>query len=338
MEATATITHLSPIEAEIGRLRNLQKQGRHFTVLQDVQRLLRKVPENRDALLILAASQRHTMHSAEALATLDRLEGLQPRFSLLHQERGLVYVAMKDAPKAIDAFLRAVNINPSLPTAWKMLEGVYRIAGDMQNATTAAAHVATLRNLPPEIVSATSMFFDGDLSSAEEVIRAFLLRHGNHPEGMRLLAKIAVAHDVLDDAELLLEGVLVLTPDHRAARFDYADTLLKRNKYPQAREQVRRLLEIEPDNPDYRALAATTAVGLGEQEHAIAIYRQLLAERPESPDMHLWLAHALKTVGRVSEAIESYRAAAAARPSFGDAYWSLANLKLYAFSDDEIAR
>jgi hypothetical protein len=37
-------------------------------------------------------------------------------------------------------------------------------------------------------------------------------------------------------------------------------------------------------------------------------------------------------------AIESYRRAVAIRPSFGDAYWSLAILKVYGFSQDEIAR
>ncbi|MDE1923605.1 MAG: sulfotransferase, partial [Gammaproteobacteria bacterium] len=42
------------------------------------------------------------------------------------------------------------------------------------------------------------------------------------------------------------------------------------------------------------------------------------------------------TLGRRDEAIEAYRAAAAARPGFGDAYWSLANLKTYRFSDEEI--
>src|SRR5204862_6765930 len=36
--------------------------------------------------------------------------------------------------------------------------------------------------------------------------------------------------------------------------------------------------------------------------------------------------------------IEAYRAAAAARADFGDAYWSLANLKTYRFTDDELAR
>ena len=269
---------------------------------------------------------------------LDRLEQLQPRFSRLHQERGLCYVALKDAPRAIEALLRAVNINPALPMSWRMLEGVYRLSGDAGNAATAAAHVATLKGLPPEVVTATSLFSDGDLAPAEQIIRAYLLRHGDQPEAMRLLAKIGMAHDVLDDAEQLLAAVLQLAPDYRAARLDYAQTLSQRHKYVQARDQARLLIELEPGNLDYRSLAATAAVGLGEHDQAIALYRQMLADAPGSPDLNLWLGHALKTVGRVPEAIEAYRAAAATRPDFGDAYWSLANLKLYRFSDAEMAR
>ncbi len=36
--------------------------------------------------------------------------------------------------------------------------------------------------------------------------------------------------------------------------------------------------------------------------------------------------------------IEVYRAAAAARPGFGDAYWSMANLKTYRFTEEELER
>jgi hypothetical protein len=43
-------------------------------------------------------------------------------------------------------------------------------------------------------------------------------------------------------------------------------------------------------------------------------------------------------MGKQQESIDAYHAAAAARPSFGDAYWSLANLKTYRFTDPEIAR
>ena len=55
--------------------------------------------------------------------------------------------------------------------------------------------------------------------------------------------------------------------------------------------------------------------------------------RAADADVHLSIAHALKTLGRTREAIESYRRAARCRPDFGDAYWSLANLKTYRFTD-----
>src|SRR5215469_12319011 len=99
----------TPIERELRRLRDGQKTGRHEDALNGAQALLETLPENRDLLLIAASSLRHLNRIPEALSVLDRLEALQPRFSQLHQERGLCHVARKDAPKAIDALLRAVN-------------------------------------------------------------------------------------------------------------------------------------------------------------------------------------------------------------------------------------
>jgi len=338
MDSIVAFAPPSPIELEVGRLRKLQKEGRHAEAIDGARALLDERPENRDLLLIVAISLRYQMRFDEALEALNRLEARHPRFSRLHEERGLCHVARKDAPRAIDALLRAVNINPALPTSWRMLQGLYRLTGDTENAATAGAHVATLAQLPPEVVTATSLFSDGELAPAEQIVRAYLLRHGDHTEAMRLLARIGIAHDVLDDAEVLLEAVLTLAPDYQAARYDYADTLVRRHKYAQARQQIDRLLAIDPRHPDYLMLAATTAVGLGENERAIGLYEEMLALAPNSPDVHLWIAHALKTVGRVPEAIEAYQAAAAARPDFGDAYWSLANLKTYRFSDAEMAR
>jgi predicted Zn-dependent protease len=326
------------MEQEVARLRRLQRAGAHPDALRDVQALLRDAPENRDLLLITAVSQRHLQLIPEALETLAELERTQAWFSRLHEERGLCYVGLKDAPRAIESLIIAVNINPALPHSWRMLEGLYRLTGDLEHAQVAAEHVATLKDLPPEVVRATSWFSDGELAAAEQTIRAFLLENGDHPEAMRLLARIALAHDALDDAETLLEGVLALTPDYRAARYDYAQTLIKRQKHREAEDNIRQLLALDPANTDYRTLEATAAVGLGQHDRAIGIYRAMLMDTPASWDVPLWLGHALKTVGRTPEAIEAYQAAAAARANFGDAYWSLANLKSYRFTEDEMAR
>jgi predicted Zn-dependent protease len=283
-------------------------------------------------------NQRFLGRIEEALATLMRLEQHHPAFSRLYQERGQCNVVLKNAPLAIDAFLRAVNINPALPASWSMLEGLYRMTGQIDNAGTAAAHVATLKRLPAEVLSATGLFCDGDITAAEHMVRAYLLEHGNHVEAMRLLARIGIERDVLDDAELLLEAVLELEPGYSAARLDYARALMERHKYQRAREELEALLKLEPRNRHYKTLYTSTIVGLGEHEKAVALYRELLEGAPQPADLHLSIAHSLKAIGRQGESIDAYHAAAAARPGFGDSYWSLANLKTYRFTDAEIER
>jgi len=298
--------------------------------------LLVTVPENRDVLYLRALAQRMLGDIPAALATLAGLERIHPRFSRLYQERGQCHVALKQAPQAIDAFARAVHINAALSVSWNMLEGLFRMTGQLDNAVDAAAHVATLKKLPPEVVTATALFSDGELAEAESIIRDFLLRQGHHVEAMRLLARIGIERDVLDDAQLLLEAVLDLTPDYHAARFDYAQVLIKRHMYPSAHGEAEKLLAADPSNRNYRTLHALTCVGLGLHERAIELYRELLTGAAQPADLHLSIAHSLKTLGRREEAIAEYRAAAAARPGYGDVYWSLANLKTYRFTDEEL--
>jgi tetratricopeptide (TPR) repeat protein len=330
----------SPVELEISRIRELTKARRHGEALGGLDPLLAQFPENRDALYLQATNLRFLNRFDEALSVLERLQKLHPRYSRLYQERGHCYVALRDAPKAIDAFLRGVNINPSLAASWSMLQGLYRMSGDEKNAATAAEHVATLQKLPPPIVQASDLFADGELTPAENIVRAYLQKHGDHVEAMRLLARIGLERDVLDDAELLLEGVLRLAPAYRAARLDYARALYRRQKYRQAQAETEKLLSLDPENREYLKQHAASCVGLGNYAAIIGLYRSLLSRTPpgdlEAADLHLWIAHALKTLGRQPEAIDEYYAAIGMRPNFGEAWFSLANLKTYRFTADQV--
>jgi tetratricopeptide (TPR) repeat protein len=341
MTATATAHVTSTVESEVLRIRVLLKERRLAEAVAAATALRVRVPENRDVLYLLALGQRQLVRTAEALATLVELERFHPGYSRLYQERGHCFVAMKDAPQAIQAFLQAVAINPALPASWGMLEGLYRMSGDSANADTAAAHVAKLKTLPQEVITATGLFSDGDFVAAEKVIRAFLLANGDHIEAMRLLARIGAALEVFDDAELLLAAVLERVPDYVAARHDYATVLLARHKYSLAVAELDKLLGLDPANRQYRTLYASAVVGLGNHARAIALYQDLLRDAPPAStgaaELHLSLAHSLKTLGRRTEAIEEYRAAAREHSDFGDAYWSLANLKTYRFTDPELA-
>jgi tetratricopeptide (TPR) repeat protein len=287
---------------------------------------------------MLAVSQRYLNLIPEALATLAELEKHHPDYGRLFQERGHCYVTGRAAESAIAAFTRAVALNGSLPASWRALQTLYGITGQKAEADHAAGQLANLEALPREVVTAFSMYADGEILEAERVVRHFLLTHGNHVEGMRLLAKIGMQLDVVDDAEYLLESVLMIAPAYDAARYEYALALLQRHKHVQAREQIEKLLATDPDNRVYRTTHATICTGFGDYERALPLYREILVETPQDAELHLSIAHALKTLGRMEEAVASYRAAVTARPSFGEAYWSLANLKTYRFTDVEIAR
>jgi tetratricopeptide (TPR) repeat protein len=326
------------IEREVQRIRELLRLRQLAPALQAADALLLTVPENRDVLYLRAVAQRLAGDIPAALAALIELELLHPRFSGLYQERGHCHVALRQAPEAIQCFLRAVNINPALPASWRLLESLYRMAGQDQEAAQAAEHVATLRQLPSEVVTATALFSDGELAPAEQLIRTYLLAHGDHIEAMRLLARIGMEREVLDDAQLLFERVLELAPDYHLARFEYAQVLARRHLYLESRQQVARLLGLEPENRNYRTLDALTLVGLGQHEQALALYRGLLVGAAQPAELHLSMAHSLKTLGSAEAAIAEYRAAAESRPGYGEAYWSLANLKTYRFTAEEIDR
>ena len=155
MAVAATNPPASPVEVEVRRIRTLLERGDFAAAHAAAQSLLVSVPENRDVLYAIAVSQRYLQRIPDALASLAHFEQLHPDYSRLFQERGHCYVALRQAEPAIEAYLRAVNLNPTLQASWKALQTLFHMTGQGTNAQTAAAHVATLAKLPVQVVSAS---------------------------------------------------------------------------------------------------------------------------------------------------------------------------------------
>ena len=309
------------------------------TVEQEITR--KGSPAEREALYLQAVNLRHLNRCEEALVVLDLLQQAHPRYSRLHEELGHCHAALYDIPKAIDAFRQAVSINAALPASWQMLHILYQKAGDDQNAAQAAHNLATISNLPTEIVQAGSLFADGELVPAERILRIYLSQQGGNIEAMRMLGRICIANDRPDDAEPLLEAVVLQAPGYRAARADYASALLNQHKYLQSRGEFQLLLDLDPHNRAYLRQYAMACIGLGDFEPGIELYRRLLDDAQpglETAELHRWIGYALRILGRQAEAIREYQAAIAAWPDSGEAWYGLSNFKTYRFSGEEIAR
>src|SRR5258708_11223856 len=178
------------IETEVTRLRALLEQGQFSSAVADAKALLAEVPENRDLWYVVAVSQRYLQRIADALSTLAQLERLHPDYSRLYQERGHCYVALREAPPAIEAFLRAVNINPALPASWNALKILFKMTGQTADDDMAAAHVDRLADLPPEVVTASTLFAAGEVAPPARLAPASLLTPRNHVQAVPPPAKI----------------------------------------------------------------------------------------------------------------------------------------------------
>jgi tetratricopeptide (TPR) repeat protein len=177
----------------------------------------------------------------------------------------------------------------------------------------------------------------GRLLKAEEICRQFLIRFPQHVEGMRLLATIGMRLGALDDAEFLLESALRFEPDNVPVRIDYVQALRKRQKFTQALAQARQLLDSAPHNPQFQSLFGVESMQTGNYDDALAAFDKVLKALPGDPVTLTSKGHVHKTRGDYESAVGCYRAVLATHPHYGDAYYSLSNLKVYAFSDDEIA-
>ena len=303
--------------------------------------LLSPLPQNRGELYRRARDLRLLNRLDEALGVLERLQQLHPGYSRLYEERGHCYAALDEAPQAIVALWQAVNINAALPASWQMLHTLYRKMGDEENASRILDRLTALRSLPPQVIEAGSLFADGELAHAEHILRIYLAQHGEHTEAMRMLGRICTARGLRDDAELLLEAVVQRAPGYRAARADYARALLDQHRYERSRQEIQQLLDLDPSNRAHLRQYGEACIRLGEYEPGIGVYLRLLGDAQpgrESSELNLWIAFALRSKGQQPETIQAYRAALAALPDSGEAWWGLANLKIYRFVDDEIAR
>jgi tetratricopeptide (TPR) repeat protein len=294
-------------------------------------------PKDPRGLLILASARRRQGDAASALAILTPLAAAYPRAANTRYELGKS-LAVQDRPtEAIAALREAVALKPDLSEAWRALGDLLFAAGE--NAAADAAYAAHDRAVisDPALANAADPLYGGRLDEAEQRLRQLVLARPNDAAVHRLLAETFSRMGRYEAAELVLEHALRLDPTHDGGRFAYAHALFHQQRGAEAVAALQPLLAKYPLEVPYKNLLAACLNLLGDFEQAIRINEGLLATHSSQPKIWLNYGHALRTVGRRDEAISAYKRCIALAPGLGDAYWSLANLKVAAFTAEEEA-
>ncbi|WP_459787923.1 tetratricopeptide repeat-containing sulfotransferase family protein [Alteriqipengyuania sp. 357] len=286
-----------------------------------------------EARYMAAVAARYLERFEDAQTHLEALHATSPEHGRAWQESAHLHRARGQLAEARAAYARATQFNPALVASWRALAELSSGA-EAQNAAAQAGRVAAL---PKELVAVLHHLHEGRVLRAEEICRHYLRRNPKDVEGMRLLAQIGMQLGINDDAEFLLESAKAFEPDNIQVRLDYIDALRRRQKFEEARVEAEALQARDPGNPLFQSHLAIQSMQTGDYDRAFALFDAILEQLPNDPATLTSRGHALKTRGRQDDAVASYRAAIAAKQGHGDAFYALANLKTYRFTEDEIA-
>jgi len=288
---------------------------------REVAIVLKALPNDPRALLILASARRRLGDAKGARTIIEPLARAYPRAVRTQYEYGVVLAALGDVRGAITALTQATSLNHDLAEAWRALGDVLFLSGDIDGAEVAYAELARASVINP----------------ADTLLRAHLKHHQQDAEALRMLAEVAMRDQRFEDAEVLFARCLELAPKDDGARFSLAETFVRQQNGVSAIPILKLLRQGDEADAAYRNLLAAAYTLTGQDDEALHLYEALLADFPKQANIWMNYGHLLRAIGRSQDAMSAYRRSAALSKAPGDAFWSLANMKLALFSDEDIA-
>ena len=312
------------------------KRGDNIEAMRLLKSNLKKDENHIDSLYLAAVSSRYLKNYDDSKKYIESLLTNAPDMGRAYQELGHLNRDSGNEEDSIKHYRQACELNPALPSSWKALYSYFKKNENKPAADHAYMQMNTLETMPNTLLFISQILNEGKLGIAEEKCREFLKQYPTNTYAMSLLSDIADRLGYFDDAEFLLESAVKLSPSDGELRMKYAMILRKKQKFAKTMEQVNILCEKFPENLSYQAQKASEIMQNGDHKGAIDLFDDILKKNPYNFSILTSKGHAQKTLGESDRAINSYQTAYQVKQDHGEAFFSLANLKTYEFSKNEL--
>ena len=327
---------MSQTQLDTSKATEAVKEARFVEALRLLKSNLAKDPNHIDSLYLAAVSSRYLKNYDDSKKYIESLLSNAPDMGRAYQELGHLNRDTGNEEDAIRHYRQACELNPALPSCWNALYSYFKMNKNQPAADHAYMQMNTLQSMPRALLYISQILNEGKLGIAEEKCREFLKQYPTNTFAMSLLSEIADRLGYFDDAEFLLESAVKLNPDDGELRMKYAMILRKKQKFSKTMEQVNILCEQFPENLSYQAQKASEIMQNGEHNEAIDLFDEILRKNPYNFSILTSKGHAQKTLGKTEQAINSYQSAYKVKQDHGEAFFSLANLKTYSFTKNEL--
>jgi tetratricopeptide (TPR) repeat protein len=304
------------------------------------QRLLAVNPKEVNTLRLQAQVWHRRGELARAEAGFKTALSIADDFAHAWADLGKVQSALENYPSAEQSLRRALQLNPSLKAANKLLAEVL----EKQGKTTQSAAVERVNQqhqiLKNKVVEAYRLSNEAagiGNDRAEALCREVLQADPEHVGAKEFLINRALETGRARWAEELARSLVRKMPEQSKWWLKLSSSLARQDQLVEAQEAVQQVLAIEPDLEEAQMLLGSIFARDNRFADALGQYDAVLQIKPDNIAALAQKGSALKTLGRQNESIQCLRRCMELDGNFGEAAWSLSNLKTYRFSDAEVA-
>ena len=303
--------------------------------IEQLEEILTIHPANLKALNMLLDINIKINKAAEALKIIKKLIRLEPN-KKEHQEKLIKLHQFLNDDQAYQSALIEFHKNfPSIQTA-RIISNIHIENDREEESDQVIQNFFESDKTYGELYKGIRHVKAGRLKLAEESYKKVLKKDKNNIDALRLLGLLAFKTKDYEIAERLFLKVLQLDPSFSLAWDNLAKLYRIQNKLLKSIPAFENLIKLDPRNFEALVSLGTVYIKLSKYHEGIKLYEESLKIKPENPRVYLSLGHALKTIGEREKSEAAYQNAIKYFSLSGEAYWSLANLKTYEFSDKEI--
>jgi len=263
--------------------------------------------------------------------------GLAPNFAKPWSDLGALLVDTRRPREAVEVLENAVRLDAGEGDAWFNLGKARAMLGLGPEADQAFEKSFELDPQRKALAHAAEHQQAGRLEEAEKAYRDILGNNPRNVDALRLLGSLAMNAGRAHEAEGLFRRSIAYAPDYVEAHLGLGRCMKEQHRLQDAIESFEMAITLEPDNVQANFMLASVLAPVARTYDAIDVYRKVISLKPQHPGAWLGLGHSLKTVGLQAEAIEAYRECIRLKPGNGETYWSMANLKTYKLTDEDIS-
>jgi len=228
--------------------------------------------------------------------------------------------------KAIEEFLRALELDAHEVAARYGLGVAYRRSGDLPHASVAFAEVAEIDPAWPGLALERGLVFEAR-GESDAAVQAYQLALEDRPEDPDLLLRLGAAYvsdGRVDDAEETLHRVQAARPNSAEVEHFMGRVSLARGNLPVAMNHFTRSIALDPSRGEFHLYVAWAALEMDNLPRALSEVNEAIDLDPSLGDA-FWIRGRVRLRGgAVRDALEDLERALQLKPSRYEAYAAIA--------------